>query len=86
MGVASAVISFNDGSKRLIDVMKELKIEPGHYSETYNNYKDFSCVESMEHKITVETKSRRTHLRAIRKGFADTNEAREGLTCGCGEL
>ena len=33
MGVASAVISFNDGTKRLIDVMKELKVEPGHYSE-----------------------------------------------------
>ena len=33
MGVVSAVISFNDGTKRLIDVMKELKVEPGHYSK-----------------------------------------------------
>ena len=85
MGVASAVISFNDGTKRLIDVMKELKVEPGHYSETYN-YKDFSHVKSMENKITVETKSRRKRLRAIRKCFADANEAREGLTYGCGEF
>ena len=29
----------------------------------------------MENKITVETKSRRKRLRAIRKGFADANEA-----------
>ena len=58
MGVASAVISFNDGTKRLTDVMKELKVEPGHCSETYYIYKDFSCVKSMENKITVETKSR----------------------------
>ena len=76
MGVASAVISFNDGTKRLIDVMKELKV--GHYSETYYNYKDFSRVKSMKNKITVETKSRRKPLRAIRKGFTDANEAREG--------
>ena len=81
MGVASAVISFNDGTKRLIDVM----VEPGHYSETYN-YKDLSHVKSMENKITVETKSRRKRLRAIRKCFADANEALEGLTYGCGKF
>ena len=40
----------------------------------------------MENKITVETKSRRKRLRAIRKGFADANEAWEGLTYGCGEF
>ena len=56
MGVASAVISFNDGTKRLIDVMKELKVEPGHYSETYCNYKDFSHVKSMENKILLKLK------------------------------
>ena len=39
----------------------------------------------MENKITVETKSRRKRLRAIRKGFADANEVREGLTYGCEE-
>ena len=33
----------------------------------------------MGNKLTVETKSRRKRLRAIRKGFADANEAREGL-------
>ena len=33
MGVVSVVISFNDGTKRLIDVMKELKVEPGHCSK-----------------------------------------------------
>ena len=59
MGVASAVISFNDRTKQLIDVMKELKVEPGHYSETYYNYKNFYHVKSMENKKTVETKSRR---------------------------
>ena len=86
MGVASAVISFNDGTKRLIDVMKELKVEPGHYSETYYNYKHFFRVKSMENKKTVETKSTRKRLRAIRKGFADPNEVREVLTYGCREF
>ena len=69
----------------MIDVMKELKIEPKHYSETYYTYKDFSHVKSMENK-TVETKSRQKRLRDIRKGFADANEAQEGLTYGCGEF
>ena len=40
----------------------------------------------MENKITVESKSRQKRFRAIRKGFADANEAREGLTYGPGEL
>ena len=40
----------------------------------------------MENKITVETKSRRKRLRAIRKCFADANEALEGLTYGCGKF
>ena len=70
----------------MIDVMKELKIEPKHYSETYYNYKDFSHVKSMENKITVETKSKQKRLRDIRKGFADADEAQEGLTYGCGEF
>ena len=40
----------------------------------------------MENKITVETKSRRKRLRAIRKGFADGNEVQDGLTYGCREF
>ena len=86
MGVASAVISFSDGTKQLIDVIKELTVEPGHYSETQYNYKDFSSDKSMENKITVKTKSRQKRFRAIRKGFADANEAREGLTYVPGEF
>ena len=40
----------------------------------------------MENKITVESKSRQKRFRAVRKSFADANEAREGLTYGPGEL
>ena len=40
----------------------------------------------MENKITLETKSRRKRLRAIRKGFADANEAQKGLIYDCGEF
>ena len=86
MGVASAIISFNDRTKQLIDVMKELKVEPGHYSETYYNYKNFYHVKSKKKKKTVETKSRRKSLQAIRKSFADASETQEGLTYGYGEL
>ena len=59
MGVASAVISFNVGTKRLIDVIKELKIVPGCYSQLFCYNKDISCVSIMENKSTQETKIRR---------------------------
>ena len=35
MGVASAIMSFNDGTKRLIGVMKKLKIVSGYFSELF---------------------------------------------------
>ena len=52
MGVASAVISFSDETKRLIHVIKDLKVEPGHYWETYYNYKDFADANEVRESLT----------------------------------
>ena len=34
-GVPSTTTFFNDGSERLLDVLKELKVMPGHFSEIF---------------------------------------------------
>ena len=86
LGVASAVISFNDGTKLLIDVLKELKIVLGYFSELFCHNKDVSRVSIIKTKSTQETKIRRKRLRAARKGFSDGNEVQEGLTYGCGKF
>ena len=86
LGVGSTVISFNDGTKQLIDVLKELKIVLGYFSELFCHNKDISRVSIIKTKSTQETKIRRKRLRAIRKGFRDANEVQEGLTYGCGKF
>ena len=66
--------------------MKKLRIVQGYFSELFCHNKDIFRGTIMENKSTQETKTRRKRLRAIRKGFADTDEVQEGLTYGCGEF
>ena len=86
MGVASAVISFNDGYHKLIDVMENLGMLPGQFSLSFFEKGDYKRVTIMEHKTSEDVKKRRKRLRAVRKGFVDSVEEKEGLVYGCGEF
>ena len=55
MGVLLAVFSFNDGSKLLLDVVKELKVVPGYFLEIFYHNKVYSRVSIMKNKTTLET-------------------------------
>ena len=80
IGVSSAVISYNDGASRLIDVFNLIEIKPGTFCEHY------FIQRKMDQKSSDINKQRRKQLRAIQKGFADTAEEQEGLVYGAGLL
>ena len=63
MAVASAVNSFKDGSKQVLDEeMKKLKVVPRQFSEVFHHNKDYSRACIIEEKINSSNKSRRKQL------------------------
>ena len=77
MGVAFAVISFNDGQSGILKVMENLSMNPGENCIRYCNERDNTRIKEMEKKSTPEVTHRRKQLRALRKGFADIAEQNE---------
>ena len=78
IGVASAVISFNDGAVGLIKVLEDLSLPAGIFSQYGANNRDILRVKRMNNKEKESVKSRRKSLRAKRKGFDDKNKETEG--------
>ena len=68
----------------MLKVFQELGINPGKHCLNFCEKKDKNRIQLTERKAKPETKQRRKQLRAQRKGFADTDEEREGVTYGSG--
>ena len=79
MGVCSAIINFNDGACRTLNVFKNTNIEPGYFTAMYCNEKDGKPIVAMNTKSNTESKARRKKLRAIRKNHIDENKNKEGV-------
>ena len=84
MGVASAVISFNDGACGILNIMKEYGLEVGKYCSDFCVSCDTKRIKEMDCKSTDHTKRSRKRHRAVRKGFGDKERVKEGLTYGPG--
>ena len=84
MGVASAVISFNDEQIGILNVMENLSMNPGENGIRYCNERDNTRIKVMEKKPTPEVRHRKKQLLAQRKGFADIAEQNEGVVYGAG--
>ena len=95
MGIASAVIRFNDGQSCILKVirfndgqscilkvMENLSMNPGENCIRYCNERDNTRIKEMEKKPTPEVRHRRKHFRAQRKGFADIAEQNKGVVYG----
>ena len=82
MGVASAVISFNDGQSGILKVMGNLSMNPGENFIGYCNERDNTRIKETEKKSTPEITHRREQLRAQRKGFSDIAKQNEGVVYG----
>ena len=78
--VCSAVLNFNSGSFGIVEVLKDLGVSPGHFTNIYCLRKDESRIKNMNRKSTERTKLERKKRHAKRKGFQDSNLEKEGVT------
>lgn len=86
MGVASAVISFNDGGIGLFPLFDKLNIPRGQYRMSYLVKKDADRTKLMDQKWSDMGKRRRSKLRSIRKKFTVESEGKEGEVYGKGRF
>ena len=83
MGVASAVISFNDGACGILNIMKEYGLEVGKYCSNFCVSR-IKRIKEMDGKSCEHTKRSRKRHSAVRKEFGDKERVKEGLTYGPG--
>jgi hypothetical protein len=84
MGTYSAVIHFNDGSKGILDVLKEFNLT-GYITVMTSIQFDNSRVNQMMRKSTKECIKQRKKLRSVAKGFSDklkSNETNQSYISG----
>ena len=86
LGVASAIISFNDGGLNLLPVFSKCKIKRGQFRMTYLWKKDASRMKIMEKKCSDSNENRRSNLRSIRKKIVIDSETKEGEIYGKGRF
>ena len=86
IGVASAVISFNDGISGVLSVFKKLNIPYGTYTTKFCKGRNDDHIVVLEKKSSDKVKSRRKKLHAKKTGFIDANEEKEGTAYGAGLL
>ena len=86
VGVASAVLYFNNGLQFLEMLFDMLKITVGCNLHNFCLINDSKRISKAEKQCTSIVKLRRKKLRAIQKGFCDQNETLEGAVYGSGEF
>ena len=79
MGVASAVINFNDGNCGILNVFINAGMETGYFTKSFCIKKDETRIQRMNKKTNEQTKKQRKRLRAIRKNYVDKNKEKEGV-------
>ena len=84
MGVASALISFNDGQSGILKVMENLTMNPSENFIRYCNERNNTRIKEMEKKSTPDVRHRRKQLRPQPTGFANIAEQIEGVVYGAG--
>ncbi|XP_065684393.1 uncharacterized protein LOC136096747 [Hydra vulgaris] len=82
VGVASAVLYFNNGLQFLETLFDKLEITVGCNLHNFCLTNDSKRISKAEKQCTSIVKLRRKKLRAIHKGFCDQNETLEGAVYG----
>ena len=78
MGVASAVINFNDRNCGILNVFSNAGMQVGYFTKMFCLKKYESRIQRMDKKTNKQMKQQRKKLRAIRKKFVDTNKEKKG--------
>ena len=84
IGVDSAIINFNSGATRVIDVMKDYGLAEAYYTKKLCTKKDSHRITESIRKESGKSKTSRKRFRALRKGFGDKNKVKEGLMYASG--
>lgn len=78
IAVSSAVIDFNDGQTGLCEVAETIGLKCGQFMIRGTISSDNERLANIAHKSSETGKKRRKKLRAIRKGYDDTEKEAEG--------
>ena len=78
LAMNSAVILYNDGFLKLREVFRNLGIDNCQFFLLGATAKDRSRIKNSEKKASEQGKKRRKTLRAIKKGYQDTEKEIEG--------
>ena len=84
MSVDSAVINFNEGVSRILDVLDDYGLPKGDFTSVFCRNKDICRIKECDRKASVKGKASRKRSRAVRKGFADKTSEKEGPLYGAG--
>ena len=82
MGVASAVLYFNEGTAGLKRVFRKLNLNDVTSTDNIAYTKDRKRVRDMNRKALEPVTKRRKQLRAISKGLLDEEEAEKSYSAG----
>ena len=86
MGVCSAILHFNSGATKKVDIMKQLGVCAGHFTKEFCLVKNNNRIKNMKRKMSAKGIADRKSKRALRKGFQDKNEEKEGEVYGPGQF
>lgn len=76
--VYCAVAQFNDGNVSVLKHFEKLGITPGRFTSSAAGAVDQKRIYWSDLKSSEAAKKHRKHLRAVKKGFQDINEEKEG--------
>ena len=82
MGVASAVLYFNEGTAGIKRVFHKLNLNTETSSVILSHRKDRTRIRGMNRKSLTPVKKRRKQLRAISKGLLDEEELQSSYSAG----
>ena len=68
MSVASAVVSFNDGTSGVLQIMKKVGVNIGYFNMEASRCTDMGRISAVRYKSTDRVESRRKKLHAKKKG------------------
>ena len=86
LGVCSAILNFNSGTKSIINVLEDSGVTPGYFTTKYCSKQDMIRVSNSNRKSTDASKVSRQKRHARRKGLLDTDKETDGLTYGAGKF
>ena len=79
-GFYDAVANFNYGRKATLDILCELKLEPGNYTVNHCDQLNKARIANANYKATDSARKNRKIIRGKKKSNEDKNKQKEGVS------